>query len=92
MNDKFSIAEARSQLPRLLREVETGHAVEITRRGKPVAVVVSAAEFERLREARPGLWDAISAFRIDHDVARKGLDRKDLSALRDRSPGRDVRW
>ena len=33
MTDKHSIAEARRNLPRLVREAERGMAVELTRRG-----------------------------------------------------------
>ncbi|MDZ7669890.1 MAG: type II toxin-antitoxin system prevent-host-death family antitoxin [Gammaproteobacteria bacterium] len=38
MSDRHSIAEARSNLPRLVREAESGKAVELTRRGEAVAV------------------------------------------------------
>ena len=38
---RYSIAEARAILPTLVDEVQAGNEVELTRRGKPVAVVVS---------------------------------------------------
>ena len=45
MSKQYSIAEARDNFPRVVHEAETGEAVELTRRGKPVArlTTVSAA-------------------------------------------------
>ncbi|MXY68731.1 MAG: type II toxin-antitoxin system Phd/YefM family antitoxin [Acidobacteriia bacterium] len=42
------MAEARRNFPSLVREAENGRAVRITRRGKPVAVLIGGREFERL--------------------------------------------
>jgi len=44
-----SIAEAKTHLTRIMKRVETGEAIRITRRGKPVAVLVSQEEHERNR-------------------------------------------
>ena len=38
----ISIADARNRLPALVHQAEAGEAVTITRRGKPVAVVISS--------------------------------------------------
>src|SRR4051812_12210118 len=43
-----SIADARDRLASLVHDVEEGPAVEITRRGRPVAVLVSYHEYQRL--------------------------------------------
>jgi len=88
MTRRYSIAEARSRLPGLLHDAERGAAIEITRRGEAVAVVISAAEYRRLREGRPSFRDAFAAWRgrADHDQA--GLDRAAVAGLRDRLPGR----
>lgn len=49
-----SIADAKAQFTRWVGEAETGHAIHITRRGRPVAVLVSEADFQRLsRPATP---------------------------------------
>ena len=45
-----SIASLRSRLARAVREAEAGGTVEITRRGKPVAVLVGREDFDRLRQ------------------------------------------
>ena len=52
MEKDYSIAQAKQDLPAIIHEVErTGHA-RLTRRGRPVAVVLSMAEFERLKSSR----------------------------------------
>lgn len=47
-HEETSIREAKSSFIRLLREVEKGRAVRLTRRGKPVAVLLSDRQYERL--------------------------------------------
>lgn len=46
-----SVAEAKNTLTELLREVESGRPVRISRRGQGVAVLLSEAEYERLKVA-----------------------------------------
>jgi len=90
MHKEFSIAEARNRLPALVHAVESGPPVRLTRRGRPVAVLVSVAEYERLRPGRPGLWEAIEAFRERTDLS--DLDVDDIFRdVRDSSPGREVK-
>lgn len=84
-----SVAETRDQLPRLLRAVEKGERVEITRRGRPVAVVVSAAEYERLRSARRPFREVYEEWRASLK-SDADLPPDFFRSLRDRSPGRDV--
>jgi prevent-host-death family protein len=46
----FSIAEAKNRLPELIRAVETGKKIVITRHGKPVAQLTAApAERRKIR-------------------------------------------
>ena len=63
MDDGYSIADARNNLPRLVHMAEDGDAVRLTRRGRPVAVLLSLSEYERLRAAGDGLWDRLQRFR-----------------------------
>lgn len=49
MSKRVSVAEAKSQLSSCIREAEAGHPVLITRHGKPVVAIVSAAELDHLR-------------------------------------------
>jgi prevent-host-death family protein len=92
MKKRYSIADARNRLPALVHEVERGGAVEITRRGRPVAVLVSEAEYSRLTNGRGGYWEALQRWREDNDL--EGMDEmvETILASRDRSPGRDVTW
>jgi prevent-host-death family protein len=89
MPREFSIAEARNQLPALVHAVESGPPVRLTRRGKPVAVLISVAEYERLHPRSPSLWQAIVAFRQRTDLTDLDVDEI-FGAVRDPSPGRTV--
>jgi prevent-host-death family protein len=75
MTPRYSIAEARAHLNAIIEHAEAGEAVELTRRGRPVAVVLSREEFERLRSARPSFGDAYRAFRKRYVLEEMGLER-----------------
>lgn len=86
-----TIRDAKNNLPRLVREVELGAAVRLTRRGKPVAVLVSEREFERLQARRAPRKDLIAVL---HDwrqeMIAKGIAFEAPGDFpRDRSPGRE---
>lgn len=87
---RYSIADARSNLPTIVDEAQAGMEVELTRRGKPVAVVISVHRFERLRDQRPGFTDAYLAFLEKYSLDEIGLDEAFVRELRDRTPGREV--
>lgn len=87
MSSKYSVAEARAKLPKILDEVELGHEVELTRRGKRIAVVLSVQEYERLSRGQRDFARAYEAHRERH----QGLERAVFEGLRDRAPGRKVR-
>ena len=74
MEKKYSIAQARQQLPAIVREAERAGAVRITRRGQVVARLVSEHEFQRLaRRKRRIDWDTMlidtRGFKFDRDEA-----------------------
>jgi prevent-host-death family protein len=48
----ISIAEAHNRLSHWLKQVKKGEAVRITRRGKPVGVIIDPGEYERLRQVQ----------------------------------------
>jgi antitoxin Phd len=88
---RYSIAEARNQLPAIVHAAEEGSVAELTRRGKPVAVVLSIADYERLKRARPDFWRTLQEFRKSHALG--DLDVDDVfDGVRDRAPGREVEW
>jgi prevent-host-death family protein len=89
---RISVADAKNQLPALLHAAEKA-PVEIVRRGKPVAVLISRAAYDRL-EGRGDFARAARAFREKHratlDELGDGL-AEELGGARDRGPGRNVR-
>ena len=87
--DSFSVAEARNNITQLLHDVEDGGPVQITRRGRPVAILVSVVEYERLTGKGADLAPALEGF----DASAPKDDRFDDSffdGLRDPSQGREV--
>ena len=90
MAKRYSIAEARASLPSIVDQAESGQEIELTRRGKAVAVVVSLREFERLRGERPSFGDAYQRFLTSHVLSEVGLDEADLEGTRDKAAGRKV--
>jgi prevent-host-death family protein len=88
---RVSVAEAKNTLPALLHEAEA-EPVEIVRRGKPVAVILSRVNYDRLRGKSEGVWTALEHFRAKHD-----LDELDAGSafegVRDsKAKGRPIRW
>jgi prevent-host-death family protein len=71
MDKTFSIAEAKDRLPRLVHDAEAGVPVALTRRGKPVAVLISMAEYDRLKGRKRKIdWSAISIDTRDFKFSR----------------------
>jgi prevent-host-death family protein len=92
MLKQYSIAKARDHFTSLVRAVERESAVELTRRGKPVVVMLSIQEYKRLSSPKAGFWEAYSAFREQVDLQELGIEPDTFTSLRDRSPGREVHW
>lgn len=92
MPKQYSIAQARDHLPGIVHEVERGAAVELTRRGRPVAVILSRQEYERLTGKEVGFGEALEAFRRKHDIAALDITPDIFPGPRDRSPGREFEW
>jgi prevent-host-death family protein len=92
MAKQQSIAEARHNLPSLVREAESGRAVELTRRGEPVAVLIGRRQYERLTSRYRSFSEAYDHFRRDIDLEELALDPDELfSGARDEIRGREVR-
>lgn len=89
MPKRYSIADARNQLPALVHAVADHGPVELTRRGRPVAVLVSIADYQKLCSGRPDLWSGVARFREETDLGALDLAAA-LDEVRDRSIGRDL--
>ena len=89
MAKQFSIAEAKSNLPAIIHSVEDGPCVQLTRHGKPVAVLLSIREYELLVLKKKGFWRALKDFR--KVIEKEGIQITDLDfkGLRDTSFGRE---
>jgi len=74
MSKRYSIAEARSILPTIVDQAEAGAEIELTRRGKPVDVLISLCQLERMRSDRPRFMDVYGAFLKKHPLEAIGVD------------------
>jgi len=92
MAKRASLAEARDHLTELVRDVERGKSIELTRRGKPVAVLISRAEYDRLRSKGGRLIETLRVWREQSPSGFDGLTEDEVVSLRSRSLGRDVRF
>lgn len=91
MAKQHSIAEARNSLPSLVRAAESGKAVELTRRGRPVAVLIGRRQYERLTMKYRGFSESYEEFTQEVDLEELAIDPDELFAgSRDDSHGREV--
>jgi antitoxin Phd len=90
MPEKISIAQAKNNFTTIIQGVETGPAVQITRRGKPVAMLVSLKEYERLSRRQNNFYDAMMAFRQSLEEDGVEMTGEEFEGLRDKTIGRDV--
>ena len=84
MAKTLPISEVKARLPELVTGVEEREEeVVVTRNGRPAAVLVNYAEFERLKEtldvlSDPGLMRQIEESRAFYAPGRKGLSFEDV--------------
>ncbi|HSG16629.1 MAG TPA: type II toxin-antitoxin system prevent-host-death family antitoxin [Anaerolineae bacterium] len=64
----YSITEARDHFSALIREGERGEAVELTRRGERVAVIMWIQKYQELQVGKRGFWRAYEDFRDKYDL------------------------
>ena len=92
MTERHSIAEARRNLPSLVRDAENGRAVELTRRGEPVAVLIGHRVFGRLISRRRGFGKGYREFASAFGLGGIALDPDELFGdVREKTAGHDVR-
>lgn len=88
MQKQVSIAEAKNKLSSIVHSVERGPCVELTRRGKPVAILLSIKEYQKLSSKNPGFWNALRQFRENIKAEGIEIDGSFFDGLRDTDPGR----
>ena len=93
MLKSYSIAEAKNHFTELVHDLETESTIQVTRRGKPVAIMLSVQQYQQLNSKRSDFWEALLAFRAKLDALEIDLDPESfLSGVRDRAPGREFDW
>jgi prevent-host-death family protein len=89
----YSIAEARNQFAALIRQVEEAQApVKITRRGEPVAVILSQQEYEALAARPPqrDFWQAYLEYRERWQDVTMDIEGDIWDGVRDTTPPREA--
>jgi prevent-host-death family protein len=87
---RYSIGEARDHFTSLIHKVEQDAAFELTRRGKPVAVIMSVRQYQQLQAEKSGFLSAFDAFRAKFDIRQLDIQPEILRELRDKNEGREV--
>ncbi len=85
----YSLADARDNLTAIVRDVEKTSRVELTRRGKPVAVILSIDEYRRLITPAGSFSSALARFQEEVDLAALDLGPELFTGIRDADPGRE---
>ena len=86
----LSIAETRHDLAAVVHQLEHQPRIQLTRRGKPVAVLLSWRECNRLTAQTSGFWAAYSTFAQAVDLPPLNIEPDVFAAVRDHSRGREV--
>ena len=92
MTKSYSIAEARDKFAAIVHTVEDeSDGVAVTRRGKPVAVLISAERYQTLlaHEAKGGFWQAYELFREKFSEFDTDFD-SDWANVREKEIGRET--
>jgi len=90
MEEHYTIADAKNKLPSIIHAVETGQAVKLTRHGRPVAVLLSIKDYQRLNRKREGYWSALNSFRKQMEKESVFITGEDFENIRDNFSGREV--
>jgi prevent-host-death family protein len=81
----ISVAEAHNRLSHWLKQVHKS-PVRITRRGKPVGVIIDPEEYERLRQVQAYLqMVSLSQALRESDLTAKELFRRSRDELEERT-------
>lgn len=82
MHSEWQLQEAKNGLSQLIKEAVAGAPQRVTLHGKPAAVVVSAAEYERLTRRTKG--------KLSTALLRPDVAGEDVDLGRNRDTGREL--
>jgi cellobiose PTS system EIIB component len=87
---QYSIEQVQTQLNEIIQAVEDGEAIEITRQGTQVAILLSPDEYNYSKKEKSGFGAALEKFRAELVAEGIDLDPDEVfKDVRDRSPGRE---
>jgi PHD/YefM family antitoxin component YafN of YafNO toxin-antitoxin module len=86
-----TIASAKNNLPQLIYDLESEDAIHLTRHGRPVAVMLSEANYQKLTRHKNNLYSTIQQWRmvLQNDIA---FTETELNSLRKASSEREFSW
>jgi len=90
MQKQYPISIAKNKLPKIVHSVEDGSAVQLTRHGKPVAVLVSFAQYQGHVIQKKVFWAALTYFKKISRKEEPLIEDLDFDGLRDENQGRGV--
>ena len=91
LSKQYSVEQISVNSNKIIQEVTRGEAIQITRDGKEVAVIISPEEYEKLLNQTPNFWESIERFREEYNIETADIDPSEIFAgVRDKSPGREV--
>lgn len=87
----YTIAQANNQLSTIVHEAERGTPVSLTRRGKPVVIMLNIDEYSKLCATPNNWWENYLNWHKTANFSDVSNDDMDdvFADVRDRSPGRD---
>ena len=93
MKNRHSIADARRNLPAIIREAENGNEVELTRRGEPVAMLIGVKAFKQLKSTQGDFATEYRKFRQSVNLYDLNLDPDELFGdVRENIEGREIQF
>ncbi len=72
--NQYSIAQARDRFAQIIHDVENGKPVQIVRHGKPVAVVLSLEEYQRLTSDQLEFGVNLAKFRQKYQIQKLDIE------------------
>ena len=92
MSKRYSIASVRDHLASIVHDLEFVDSVEITRRGEPVAILLSKSRYDRLTASKSGFWEAYTAFTKEVNLVDLNIDPAEVFGdIRDQISGREIK-
>ncbi len=88
---RYSIAEAKDHLAKIVHEAEGGILIELTRRNEPVAAMISMQQYQQLQQQGGQFWHKLQEF-LEKLEPDEHIDAEDVKSWRDSKPGRNVEF